>query len=492
MRPANILPGLRAIGAGLASVSPVRLAFFGSLLLSLVAVLGVVTIGRDGALYIDIAQQISLHGPHVAWDKFDWPWFSFLLAGTHLLLRIPLEGCAYLWCALFLAGTCALMVDCVRQRIPQAGYWACLVMLGMPAVNQFRNDIIREFGFWFFCTLAIWLAMRWETRGGWRGAALVHLAVLGATLFRPEALLLIASLMAWQVPGLRHAEGRKRFAQLLALPLLGALVLGAAFVLKGGWHLARLDYFLGLVEPGSLFASFKQLSQQFADSLINKYSADEAGRIILFGLAASLLIKLVHLMGPFALPFLQPRQWRGLALYWQAFRPAAIVALLYLAVLMLFFVRLQFMNGRYLSFVNLLLVPLLALVLYSWAEQFPRLARWFVALGVLMMLANVISFGTPKTQYVQAGQWVGEHVPASASVYYEDGRIAYYAGRGYPLSDLTREAAMAPGSAEHYQYFVVESGKHDAWLEQWLKAGDRRVLASFANRKGDRMVIIGR
>ena len=112
---------------------PVWLAFFGSLLLSLIAVMGTVTVGRDAALYIDVAQQVTEQGPDVAWAAFDWPWFSLLLAATHSILRLPLELSAYLWCGLFFAGTSALMVDCVRQRSPDITRWACLVMLAMPA-----------------------------------------------------------------------------------------------------------------------------------------------------------------------------------------------------------------------------------------------------------------------------------------------------------------------------------------------------------------------
>ena len=65
---------------------PVRLAFFGSLLLSLIAVLGTANIARDAALYIDIAQRVTEHGPAVAWQTFDWPWFAILLANTHFVL----------------------------------------------------------------------------------------------------------------------------------------------------------------------------------------------------------------------------------------------------------------------------------------------------------------------------------------------------------------------------------------------------------------------
>jgi hypothetical protein len=197
-------------------------------------------------------------------------------------------------------------------------------------------------------------------------------------------------------------------------------------------------------------------------------------------------------MGPTALSLLWPRCWRALAAYWREFRVAAVIAALYLAVLMLFFIRMQFINGRYISLLVLMLVPLLALAMSLFSGRFPRLAKGVAALALLMMLANVISTGAPKTQYIEAGHWIAAHTPPDAAIYYEDGRIAYYAGRGYTLSDLTREAVMDTALAQSYRYFVIEAKPDEAWLQTWLQTHQAKVLAQFANRKGNTMLVIGR
>ncbi|WP_462401459.1 hypothetical protein [Pseudomonas sp. Marseille-QA0332] len=471
---------------------PAVLALVGSLLLSLIAILGVVTVGRDGAFYLDLARQASEQGAEVAWARFDWPWYSLLLAGTHGVLRLPLEYCAYLWSTLFLAGTCALMVDVVRQRAPQAAHWACLVVLAMPAMNEFRGDIIRESGFWFFCTLALWLAVRWQARGGWGLAAAISVAIVLGSLFRLEAVLLFGAILAWRLPDLLRAGQRQRFAQIAWLPVLAGVAGGLALLAWSGLEVRRLDYYIDLIRPSAMFGAFKQLSQQFADSLINKYSANEAGRIIFIGLTGSLLLKCIGLMGPGAVAFASRRSWAAFAVYWREFRLAAIIGLLYFVVLMLFFIRTQFINGRYLSLLVLLLVPLLAVGLSLFSRSHPRLGKALVVVGLLVMLANVISLGARKTHYIEAGHWVSAHTPANASIFYEDGRIAYYAGRGYELSELTREAAMGPELVERYQYFVIEADADEQWLQTWLLEHRQRILASFANRKGDKMLVIGR
>jgi len=467
---------------------PVWLAFVGSALLSLIAVLGTATVGRDAALYIDIAQQVTEYGPNVAWATFDWPWFSFLLAATHSILHLPLELSAYLWCALFFAGTSALMVDCVRQRSAQVTGWACLVVLAMPAVNAFRNDIIRECGFWFFCTLTLWLALHWQARGGWLRAAFIHLAIVAAALFRLEALLLVPALALWQLPNLWSSGRRMQFAQFSLLPVLGLLAISATGVLMS----ARVMLYLDMIAPHSVFASFQMLCDQFANSLINKYSQDEAGRIIFFGILATMTISFVKLMGPFAVPFILRRNWGVLGVYWRDYRPFAWAALLYLVVLVLFFIKQQFMNTRYLSFLNLLFVPALAMGLAAFVREFPRWGRWLVVLCLLVMLSNVISTGAGKTHYVQAGRWLSAHIEPGAKAYFEDGRISYYAGRGYVIPVLTAEEAMSAAHAGDYQYFLIEAKGDEPWLNEWLVAHKLRILEHFANRKGATVVVIGR
>ena len=467
---------------------PVRLAFWGSLLLSLIAVLGTATVGRDAAFYMDIAQQVTQHGPKVAWQTFDWPWFTFLLAGTHIVTHLPFELSAYLWCGIFLAGTCALMVDCVHQRSPEAARWACLVVLAMPAVNGFRNDIIREFGFWFFCTLTLWLALGWRTHASWLRATLIHLAIVAAALFRLEAVLLWPALGLWQLPNLWSPTRRKQVLHFMLLPVLALI----AASLSGAFSAARVTLYLDMINPRSVFNSFEMLSGQFADSLINKYSRDEVGRIIFFGTLASMLITFVKLMGPFAIPFVIRSNWSALRTYWRDYRPFAWAALLYLIVLVLFFIKEQFMNTRYLSFLNLLFVPVLALALAGFVRQFPRWGKALVVLGVLVMLSNVVSTSPGKTHYIEAGHWTAANIEPGAPVYYEDGRISYYAGRGYALSNITREQAMSPEHSGEYRYFLIDARADEPWLSAWLSEHNQRIIARFANRKGATVLVIGK
>ncbi|WP_248745313.1 MULTISPECIES: hypothetical protein [unclassified Pseudomonas] len=471
---------------------PVRVAFLGSLLLSLIAVMGLVTIGRDAAFYMTIAQGVTEQGPKLAFQSFDWPWFTLLIAGTHVVLPLPFETIAHLWCAFLLAGTCALVVDCVRQRTPEAARWACLVVLAMPAVNQDRDDILREFGFWFFCTLTLWLALRWQARGGWLRAASMHMAIVAALLFRLEAVLLWAALGLWQLPNLWSSERRKQFLQFALLPMLGLILAVAVLSMKGGLSSVRVQAYLDMINPRNVFASFNLLSQQFANTLSHTYSRSDAGQIIFFGLLATVAILFVKMMGVFGASFLYRGSWGVLGIYWRQYRPFVWAALLYCVVLMLFFIKQQFMIGRYVSFLNLLFVPALAMALVVFARRFPRLGKVVLVIGLLLALSNVITIGAKKTQYIEAGHWVAANMEPGASAYYDDGRISYYAGRGYVYPTVTREEAMSAEQAERYRYFLIEAKGDEPWLSDWLVGREMRIIARFANRKGATVLVIGK
>jgi len=284
---------------------PVRFTFVASLLLSFVAVLGAATVPRDATLYFDTAQLFLDHDLASAFRFFDWPWFSVLLAVTHWVTGLSLENCGYLWCALLMAGTCALLVDCSRRWVPGSGYLACLVVLAMPAFNQYRGDILREFGFWFFCVLALWLAERWREREGWGGACLIQLAILMAASFRLEAIFLFVALTLW-------ALAERSWVRVLKLNLLPALVALLAILSVSELSVARLSYYQQVLDPWHLLTSFSQLADGLADAMRFKYSRDDAGVILFLGMLGKLLLDSLTCLGPLAVPLLitGKRAWR--------------------------------------------------------------------------------------------------------------------------------------------------------------------------------------
>jgi hypothetical protein len=474
-------------------IPPVSLAFVASLLLSAVAVSGTILVGRDAALYLHVAEQVLEQGPGVARTLFDWPWFSLLLAATNWLLGLPLEQSAYLWCALFMAGICALLVAITERTFSGSGYWACLVVLSVPAFNQFRYDILREFGFWFFCILALWLTLKWFERGDWKWAALLQLAIIAGALFRLEAVFLMPVLAFCLAPELKTRRAWARLLQISVLPI-GCLLVILILALAGSdAPTARFANFWSLLSPQGVLTSLDALGKGLAQGGLQEHGPDDANRIVFLGLSALIVSKFFTLCGPFAVPFLYPASWLAVRDFWQRLRPFAWAWLLYFCILELFFLRYGFLNSRYISFLNLLAVPLLTATLVVLVGRFPRYAKFFVGLALLVMLANVISLGSKKTHYREASAWIQHNTQPSDTIYYDDSRIAYYAGRGYPRMMPPQELLMAaePDYLQSVRYFVISAKENDPSLENWLVGQGKRVLSRFANRKGETILILG-
>ena len=253
--------------------NPVLVAFFASLLLSLIATFGAVTIGKDAALYLDTARTFTESGMVAAFQQFNWPWFSVLLGVLHQLTHIPLEPLAYGVCALFMAGTCALLVKLAAEKVPGLGWWACLVVLAVPAFNDFRGQILREFGYWFFCILALTAALAWDEKSTWLRAGFVYASIFLAALFRLEALFLVIAICFWQLTEIRHRSDMGRALQILSLPLFGVMLIGLLSIFTADSIDAdRVEKFLVYVHPGAAIQSFQELSSQFADSMKYRYS----------------------------------------------------------------------------------------------------------------------------------------------------------------------------------------------------------------------------
>lgn len=471
-------------------LTPQRATLAGSLLLSLIAYLGVVTIGKDGAFYVDIARTIVDQGVAAGAARFNWLGFPLLLAGLHQMTGLPIEGLAYSVCALFMAGSCALLVDLVVRHRPQAAWWAVLVVLAMPAFNAFRGDIIREHGFWFFSVLAFWLAALWHSRGSLLLAAGVHGAVALAAIFRLEALVLEVALALWLLPSVLSRAGWRQLLRFFWLPLLAVLgvllLLGGSDVLSQG----RVQYFIKMLDPSQIHRDYQALSQGFAESLKYEFAQDDAGKVVLLGAIGLILFSFVKLLGPFVMPLLT-RAGREESIQGLRFaKPLLFASGLYCIVLLLFFFHQQFLNSRYVSFLHLLTVPLVAFATYGFAGRYPKLAKALAGVAMLAMLDNVVSLGAKKTHYVEAGRWLSEHYQKIDAVFYDDPRIGYYAGWGYPAGQQVTVLDLLPEQIKHYQIFIVEADSDEAWLNDWIASNGLQRAAQFSNRKGDAVHVI--
>ena len=211
---------LSRVMAGFEAPGPRATVFLASLLLSLVAARQG-TINRDGMFYVQTARDFLEGGFGAAYATFHWPFLSILMAVVSQLTGLGLEASGLLLNGLFLAGACSLLVACAGRMFPEAVWPIGLVLLALPGFNGYRDELLREYGGWFFVMLSFWLAMRWSDFPRWPLALAVQLSLLAASLFRTEALAFFPALILWQLFEAPAGERWRRLAMIAGLPVIG-------------------------------------------------------------------------------------------------------------------------------------------------------------------------------------------------------------------------------------------------------------------------------
>lgn len=477
-------------------VGPVRMVFIFSLLLSALAVWNSPVLNRDGMFYVEWARAIADNGLAGVKQYGNWQFLSLFPALIALLGKatgLGLEASAHILDALLLAGSCSLLVAITRRRLPEAAWVACLVVLAMPAYNEYRNQVLREYGFWFFSLLALWLVVRWEADLSWRKALACQAAILCATLFRLEAIAIFPALMMWQALAAPKGSRLRRVLMLGSLPLAGAAVAGVLLASGLVGMPARMSYFLEAVNPLRKLQIINEAASRMSDLVFKyKYSREEAGYVLFFGLLAIIPMKFMKMSGVFLAPLAYAfagRPARAVLATWQ---PLPWVFLAFVLVLIAFVTHQFFLVGRYVGVLNLLAVPIYAAGLAALMRRYPSWRGAMIALALLTLLANVVSFSPKSTQIVDAGKWLSANRTGAARMYVENPRVAYYAGLGYVAagrSRLAREDLTRAVAENRFDMLVLDASGKDGGIDEWLAANRLQVVRRFANKAGNAVIV---
>ncbi|MCA1974546.1 MAG: hypothetical protein LDL44_17055, partial [Caenispirillum sp.] len=351
--------------------------------------------------------------------------------------------------------------------------------------------ILREYGFWFFCLLAFWLAMRWQEAPRWREALVCQLALGIAALFRLEAVAFFPALMLWQAFAAPAGQRLRRILMIACLPLAAGMLAAVAY---GGGLLetpARVAYYLEAANPLRTLQIIGEAGGRMSQHVFpHKYSREEAGYILFFGLLSVIPVKFLMMSGVFLVPLAYAFAGRPLREVLARWQPLPWAFLAYLLVLTAFITHQFFLVGRYVSMLNLLAVPVAAAGLALLMRRFPRWKWLMVALALATMAANVVSFSPRKTHIVEAGRWLATQAIDSRRVGVDNGRIAHYAGWRRGQSRLLDRDAMVAALAEgRLEMVVIEASRKDADAEKWLADHGLRVVQRFANEAGDAVIV---
>lgn len=468
-------------------IGPVRWAFILSIILSLIALSAAITPNDDGMLYVETAQAYQAGGLEAARPYFDWLFLPILMATVSSLTGLGAEASGYLLSTFFIAATCSLIVACCREMLPQTGWAALAVVLTVPALNDYRDHILREFGAWFLLFLAFWLLLRWARRPGWMGAFAVQAAICAAGLFRLEALVFLAVPVLWQLLAIRQPGGVRRLAMFLALPCFGLLALGGLMASSETGLSGRVADQLSAIDLSSKLTRFDALAEEVGSHMPNKYAEKQMPTILFFGALGILLTKFLANFGLLVVPGLYALLRQRLSSLAVPCAPFALAFAVYLIAPAAFVLERMFLSSRYIALLNLFALPFVAVGLML---LFRRLAHWRIALAVvlvLMALANVISTTPPATRTVDAANWLKGQGVESARVFVEDRDVIYLVGwpRYGPQAQQIagRDEAVAALVSGQIDMALLDAPSDAPELPAWAAQNGLRSIEQFSDRR---------
>jgi hypothetical protein len=483
-----------------------------SLLLSLWLIFINDKINPDGALYVETAELMLAGDWAGAYHLYDWPFFSALIALVGWVTGLHLETAAM---AINLVLAAVLVYVFLRITEELGGdvktlWFAALVILTFPYLNEKRAEVVRDIGYWACYLTAVLLFLRYMQVPTLTRAGAWSAAVLVAALFRIEGLSFLVALpvAVWfrtELPlrqRLRHyLQANASTALVLTLLITASFVYPDAAEYRGRLlePLDRLqDFWLGLTAGLQNKAElFRSQVLEVSTGPYGHYAGKSAETVLIGGLIAIVLYKLGKLLGLYCLlPLFARFRERLRSLPPESVPTLVWLVLINLGVVLVFVVDTFYLSSRFLMPLALTLLIPMPLVLTAVHERWQQLkseplrAKWgylLIALWLLSMTLEGITFTRDRAYLKEAGTWIRQELPSQAKVYTNSSLVHYYSGQGIAW-DAKWQYQMPPPPQQPlqaYDYAAVEK-ERGKFPEPWNEIVDAGRVEKIKEFEGDR------
>ncbi len=482
---------------------------------------------KDGILYLLSAELFAAGAWDAALQLYNWPFYSILIAGMHLLTGMDVEMSAYV-----LNGLCqALLVYTFICSVSELGadrravLVAAVLILVAPNLNEYRSEIIRGHGYWAFSMLGLWLLLKYLRRYELRHLLGSGVALAVAGLFRVEGLVLLACTPLVLLLDSR-ATLMRRMRHVAWIYGCGAVLAGVVFgivVLSGHGKdvlgLSDKPVRMAVEFYNTLASALSQKVVVLQRDFLIPYSDDYAASIVFASVLIILVTEVAAAIGP-VIGGLAIFAWFRAGAVGEACQRHAIWFFIGVngVMLAIFVAKHGFLAGRYpigLVLLVMLFAPFGALALYRRVSA-PAVAtsrkKWLrmaaVAIVLMLFIDGVFSFSPGKAHVEQAAVWLSENTSPDSRVYsfnmpllyrserlgperyIEYRRLRDSAGTLRAIKDRTMADMLGTLDWQQFDYIAAlvsrKAPEQQAEIEAVLA---RPPLKVFANRRGDRVLI---
>lgn len=425
-----------------------------SLLFSFLAWLLHDNINHDGVKFVDAAVRFQQEGLAGAFEVYRWPAYSVLIGILSWMPGISPAIAAHLINAGMLVLLCTSFVMICREvygaQPVLAG--AVVVILALPAVNEYRDYIIRDLANWSMLTFAFWQLFRFLRLRDWRSATLWQLGLLGAFLFKMEA---IAFAVLAPVFFLFTADPViERARNVLKLSWLGAcgllVLLGLSTFMREAADISRAGELLHYLQLERALSGFEHQVELLSTHVLNAYTRSYAEVMWLGSLCGLLVYKVLTKMGAAHACMLLLLRHNGMPSDSQQKRLLIWLISVATLILVVFVFQRFYIAGRYPAVLTILLsVALAGVVQRVVLEPAEGANGWLRGLLILLLVYAVldpfVQTGPRKTFLRESGAWVQQELGGEARLFSNYAALYFYSGR----TAYRSESDMQPFDLDH-------------------------------------------
>lgn len=474
-----------------------------SVVFSLIVIAGHPVLNDDAFSYLKAAERFTRDGLGAMLADYGWYSYSVLIASVHAVLPLDLIQSAHLLNILSFALLVWAFITVASEfdESRETPWFAALVILCLPTLNDMRPILIRDSAYWAFCLLALLQLIRFNRQGRFIHAVGWVLAMTAAVLFRLEGLIIFAvSPFALLLPSGHDLSARARLTATLLLLMAGGFLAVLGLFLAAGtnlidifsyayrWYLPLLADYTATIHGA---ATGDALSEHISTQLL---PFTGKGVVVLWiGYLYAVVANLVAAVGAVPCLLLAYSAYRcppGCKWPWLGYFASALLALVVFVSIM------QFMRPRYTVMAALLLLvflPQSLLRLMRLAKDSGREKRFrtILAFGVFYFIVDsLISFGYSKQYILDAADWSRANIPPGSAVQTNNFALAYHSGlvSDYDTVDVDPLTSLKALADKDFLVLDLAHDDDQARTEVQTLAGLDEV-ARFANKRDDAIVV---
>jgi hypothetical protein len=494
--------------------SPYFVTIICSLFFSIIAYTCEPYVNHDGILYLDAAKAYLEKGFAESFRAYSWPFYSFFIATLFDCTGLSIEFSAFIINTVLIVATCLLFLKIYSIVTNGEGnLWvAAFLILTLSGINKYRDDIMRDFGYWCFFLTGVLNLLLFYRKSGIFKSVLWQICLIIAFLFRSEAL---ATIIAG--PLIMFLKGINRRTCKDIISLYGVYILGfifiALFVLlfqseSLGFYVDRtgnLFKFINIeIFLDNLDKSIRNIGDIFwYDGLnVDRYYGTLLTVFVVSMFCYTAIKITLCLSIPYAIVLSYGILKKNLS--WSHDN----IVIFYLAsiqfiILITFLMQKLLLTPRYATVLVFFLLIYLGqivenlLIMIKSYRYGKTIKIIFIALIVIQTGDALITFGGySKRHVVMAGKWAKDNIEKNAPIYSHDLKALYYADRSYVgryelPKDIIIEKIDNHGFSRN-DYIIIHGKKETALKSQLSQyAKDKKIILvkEFNNKKKDWAIV---